>query len=201
MATERDQRTKPHLNIGTLGHVDHGKTTLTAAITLVLSKAGLAQASAYGQIDKAPEQSERRDSHELRPRGVRLRQAPLRPRGLPRPRRLREEHDHRSVPDGRGDPGRERRRRPHAPDPRAHPARAAGGRAQPGGLPQQDRHGGWARTGGPRGEGGPFDPLLLRIPRRRDPHRQGLRPEGPPVRMRVADLPEVQGHFRPHGRL
>jgi len=56
MATELHHRTKPHLNIGTLGHVDHGKTTLTAAITLVLSKAGLAQAAAYGEIDKAPEQ-------------------------------------------------------------------------------------------------------------------------------------------------
>ncbi|EAC9490864.1 elongation factor Tu, partial [Listeria monocytogenes] len=50
---------KPHVNIGTIGHVDHGKTTLTAAITTVLSKKGLAQASAYDQIDGAPEERER----------------------------------------------------------------------------------------------------------------------------------------------
>lgn len=52
-------RTKPHINVGTIGHVDHGKTTLTAAITTVLSKEGKAQASSYDQIDKAPEEKER----------------------------------------------------------------------------------------------------------------------------------------------
>ncbi len=52
-------RTKPHVNIGTIGHVDHGKTTLTAAITTVLAKHGLAQAEDYAQIDKAPEEKER----------------------------------------------------------------------------------------------------------------------------------------------
>ena len=49
-------RNKPHCNIGTIGHVDHGKTTLTAAITKVLSETGGAQAVAYDQIDKAPEE-------------------------------------------------------------------------------------------------------------------------------------------------
>lgn len=53
MAKEKFDRSKPHVNIGTIGHVDHGKTTLTAAITTVLSKKGLAQASAYDQIDGA----------------------------------------------------------------------------------------------------------------------------------------------------
>jgi len=53
------QRTKPHANIGTIGHVDHGKTTLTAAITKVLSSKGFAQAMDYGSIDKAPEERER----------------------------------------------------------------------------------------------------------------------------------------------
>lgn len=52
-------RTKPHVNIGTIGHVDHGKTTLTAAITTVLAKKGLAQAEDYSQIDAAPEEKER----------------------------------------------------------------------------------------------------------------------------------------------
>ena len=59
MAKEAFQRNTPHVNIGTIGHVDHGKTTLTAAITTVLSKKGFAQARAYDQIDAAPEEKER----------------------------------------------------------------------------------------------------------------------------------------------
>jgi elongation factor Tu len=59
MAKEKFQRTKPHCNIGTIGHVDHGKTTLTAAITKVLSEEGKAQFTAYDQIDKAPEEKAR----------------------------------------------------------------------------------------------------------------------------------------------
>ena len=59
MAKEKFIRNKPHVNIGTIGHVDHGKTTLTAAITSVLAKAGGAEAQAYDQIDGAPEEKER----------------------------------------------------------------------------------------------------------------------------------------------
>ena len=59
MAKQKFERTKPHVNIGTIGHVDHGKTTLTAAITKVLSKKGLAQFEDYSMIDKAPEERER----------------------------------------------------------------------------------------------------------------------------------------------
>ena len=59
MAKEAFKRDKPHVNIGTIGHVDHGKTTLTAAITTVLAKKGGASAMAYDQIDKAPEEKER----------------------------------------------------------------------------------------------------------------------------------------------
>ena len=59
MAKEKYERTKPHVNIGTIGHVDHGKTTLTAAITKVLSLSGKAQFEAYDMIDKAPEERER----------------------------------------------------------------------------------------------------------------------------------------------
>jgi len=59
MSKQKFERKKPHLNIGTIGHVDHGKTTLTAAITKVLSKQGKAQFMAYDQIDKAPEERER----------------------------------------------------------------------------------------------------------------------------------------------
>ena len=59
MAKAKFERSKPHVNIGTIGHVDHGKTTLTAAITTVLSQTGGATATKYDQIDKAPEEKER----------------------------------------------------------------------------------------------------------------------------------------------
>ena len=59
MAKEKFVRTKPHLNIGTIGHVDHGKTTLTSAITMVLSKKGFADARSFDSIDNAPEEKER----------------------------------------------------------------------------------------------------------------------------------------------
>jgi elongation factor Tu len=59
MAKEKFARTKPHVNVGTIGHIDHGKTTLTAAITQTLAKQGLATAMAFDQIDKAPEEKAR----------------------------------------------------------------------------------------------------------------------------------------------
>jgi len=59
MAKQKFERTKPHVNIGTIGHVDHGKTTLTAAITAVLAQKGTAEARAFDTIDKAPEERER----------------------------------------------------------------------------------------------------------------------------------------------
>ncbi len=59
MAKEKFERNKPHVNIGTIGHVDHGKTTLTSAITKVLAKDGLAKAMNYDDIDNAPEEKER----------------------------------------------------------------------------------------------------------------------------------------------
>ena len=59
MAREKFERSKPHINVGTIGHVDHGKTTLTAAITKVLALQGLAEATDFDEIDKAPEEKER----------------------------------------------------------------------------------------------------------------------------------------------
>ena len=59
MAKQKFERTKPHVNVGTIGHVDHGKTTLTAAISTVLSKKGLAEVRDYASIDSAPEEKER----------------------------------------------------------------------------------------------------------------------------------------------
>ena len=59
MAKAKFERTKPHVNVGTIGHVDHGKTTLTAAITMVMAAFGRAAATKYEEIDKAPEEKER----------------------------------------------------------------------------------------------------------------------------------------------
>jgi elongation factor Tu len=59
MAKQKFERTKPHLNVGTIGHIDHGKTTLTAAITKVLAEAGGGTAVAFDEIDKAPEERQR----------------------------------------------------------------------------------------------------------------------------------------------
>src|SRR3954462_11015162 len=59
MSKAKFERTKPHVNVGTIGHVDHGKTTLTAAITAIQAKKGLAQSVAFDQIDKSPEERER----------------------------------------------------------------------------------------------------------------------------------------------
>ena len=59
MAKAKFERNKPHVNIGTIGHVDHGKTTLTAAITKVLARKGDAEFTNYANIDKAPEERER----------------------------------------------------------------------------------------------------------------------------------------------
>src|SRR6266545_1132780 len=59
MAKQKFERTKPHVNVGTIGHVDHGKTTLTAAITKVLAMKGAAKYTSYDQIDNAPEERAR----------------------------------------------------------------------------------------------------------------------------------------------
>ena len=66
MAKEKFDRSKPHVNIGTIGHVDHGKTTLTAAITKVLADAGTSEAVSFDQIDNAPEEKERGVSQSIR---------------------------------------------------------------------------------------------------------------------------------------
>src|SRR3989339_1970036 len=59
MAKEKFDRSKPHVNVGTIGHVDHGKTTLTAAITMVLARKGLSELRSFDSIDNAPEEKER----------------------------------------------------------------------------------------------------------------------------------------------
>ena len=117
MAKEHFERNKPHINIGTIGHVDHGKTTLTAAITMTLAQKGEAQAMRYDEIDKAPEEKARGITINTAHVEYETDEAPLCARGLPRPRGLCKEHDHRRCADGRRYPGGFRGRRPHAPDP------------------------------------------------------------------------------------
>ena len=99
MAKEKFERTKPHVNVGTIGHVDHGKTTLTAAIATVLSKKFGGEAKAYDQIDAAPEEKARGIT--INTAHVEYETANRHSRRLPWSRRLCEEHDHRRCPDGR----------------------------------------------------------------------------------------------------
>ena len=129
MSKEKFERNKPHVNVGTIGHVDHGKTTLTAALTKVMAEKHGGQFKAYDQIDKAPEEKARGITISTAHVEYQSEGAPLRARGLPGARRLREEHDHGCGADGRGDPGGVGGRRPDAADARAHPAGAPGGRA------------------------------------------------------------------------
>ena len=65
MAKQKFERTKPHINVGTIGHVDHGKTTLTAAITKVLEQKGLSKYVSYDQVAKASESQGRRDPSKI----------------------------------------------------------------------------------------------------------------------------------------
>ena len=105
MAKGKFERTKPHVNVGTIGHVDHGKTTLTAAIATVLSAKFGGEAKAYDQIDAAPEE---------KARGITINTAHVEYEtanrhyahvDCPGHARLCEEHDHRRCPDGRRYPG------------------------------------------------------------------------------------------------
>jgi elongation factor Tu len=84
MSKEKFERTKPHVNVGTIGHVDHGKTTLTAAITKVLAKKFGGEFKAYDQIDNAPEERERGITIATAHVEYETDRAALRPRRLPR---------------------------------------------------------------------------------------------------------------------
>ena len=134
MAKAKFDRSKPHVNIGTIGHVDHGKTTLTAAITMALAAKGLAEKKKYDEIDSAPEE---------KARGITINTAHVEYQTETR------HYAHVDCPghadyNGRGANGRRnprccRYRRPHASDPRAHLACPSGWRAQDCSVPQQNR--------------------------------------------------------------
>ncbi len=136
MAKEKFERNKPHCNIGTIGHVDHGKTSLTAAITKVLAETGGAEFSNYDDIDKAPEE---------RARGITISTAHVEYEteayhyahvDCPGHADYVKNMITGAAPDGRRDPGCVGLRRPDAPDPRAHPAGPPGRCAGPGGVPE-----------------------------------------------------------------
>jgi hypothetical protein len=139
MAKEKFVRDKPHVNVGTIGHVDHGKTTLTAAMTKVLSFKGMADYRAFDQIDNAPEE---------KARGITIAIAHVeyetdkRARGLSGACGLHQEHDHGGGADGWSDPGGERSGRADAADAGTRVAGAAGRSTGDGGVPEQDGHDG-----------------------------------------------------------
>ena len=140
MAKGKFERKKPHLNVGTIGHVDHGKTTLTAALTLVLSKKFGGEARAYDQIDNAPEE---------KARGITINTAHVEYETSKR------HYAHVDCPghadyvknmitggaDGRGGAGGERGGWADAADAGAHSAGAAGGSAVHHRVPEQGGHG------------------------------------------------------------
>ena len=121
MAKKKFERTKPHVNIGTIGHVDHGKTTLTAAITKHLASKGLAQFMSFDMIDNAPEEKERGVTINIAHVEYETAKRHYAHVDCPGHCRLYQEHDLRRRPHGRRHPRRCGLRWPHAPDPRAHP--------------------------------------------------------------------------------
>ena len=116
MAKAKFERSKPHVNIGTIGHVDHGKTTLTAAITKVLAMKGDAEFTDYANIDKAPEERERGITINTSTWSMRRTTATMR-MDCPGHADYVKNMIHRCCPDGRCYPGCFFCRRPHAPDP------------------------------------------------------------------------------------
>ena len=178
MAKEKFERTKPHVNVGTIGHVDHGKTTLTAALTKVMAET--LRRRVHGlRPDRQGAGREGARHHDLDgARGVRVAEPPLRARRLPGARRLREEHDHGCGADGRRDPGVLGGGRPDAADARAHPAGAPGGRAVHRGVPEQGRHGRRRRAARAGRDGSARAAVEVRVPGRRHADHQGFGAEG-----------------------
>ena len=165
MAKAVFERTKPHVNVGTIGHIDHGKTTLTAAITKVLAMKGWADFRAFDSIDNAPEEKARGITIAIAHVEYQTDEAALCARGLPGACRLHQEHDHRGGADGRGDPGGGGAGRADAADAGARAAGAAGGSAGDGGVPEQGGHDGGRGAAGAGGAGAARAADELQVPR------------------------------------
>ena len=167
MAKAKFERNKPHCNIGTIGHVDHGKTSLTAAITKVLAETGGATFTAYDQIDKAPEE---------KARGITISTAHV---------EYETKNRHYAHVDCPGHADYVKNmitgaaqmdgailvvsavRRPDAPDPRAHPAGPPGRRAGAGCVHEQVRHGRRSGAAGSGRDGSARAAVALPVPGRR----------------------------------
>ena len=163
MAKQKFERKKPHANVGTIGHIDHGKTTLTAAITKVLAAQGVGEFVPFDQIDKAPEEKARGITIATAHVEYESDEAALRARGLSGARGLREEHDHGGGADGRGDSGGGGHRRADAADAGAHFVGAPGGGAGDGGVHEQGGHGGRPGVAGSGGVGGAGAAVEVRV--------------------------------------
>ena len=202
MAKAKFERNKPHCNIGTIGHVDHGKTSLTAAITKVLAETGGATYTSYANIDKAPEERER---------GITISTAHVEYETAAR------HYAHVDCP-GHADYVKNMitgaaqmdgailvvsaRRRPDAADQGAHPARQAGRRPDHGRVPQQGRPGRRSRAAGAGRARNPRGAVQARLRRRQysDRHRLGARrARGQDPRDRQGIDPQADGSGRRAG--
>ena len=167
MAKQKFDRSKPHLNVGTMGHIDHGKTTLTAAITKYCSFLGGAEYRAYDSDRQRAGRESARDHDQHCARGIRDREAALCARGHAGTPRLHQEHDHGSGAGGWRDPGGGGAGRADAADARARAAGAAGGSAEHRGVPEQGGHDGRSGAAGAGGDGTARDADRVRFPRGR----------------------------------
>ncbi len=199
MAKEKFARTKPHVNVGTIGHIDHGKTTLTAAITKVLATKGLAKAQSYDDVAKADAKMFRRDATKILT--VALSHVEYESE--------KRHYAHIDCPghadyiknmitgaaqmDG-ADAGRVRRRRPDAPDPRAHPARPPGQRAGHRRVPEQVRPRRRPRDPRPRRARGPRAASKYEFPGDKTPGHPRQRHQGR-SRTPTARAPSASGSW------
>ena len=188
MAKKKFERNKPHVNIGTIGHIDHGKTSLTAAISKYLALKGSAEYRAFDSIDNAPEERERgitiaiaHVEYETEARHYAHVDCPGHADYIKNMITGAAQMDGAilvvAATDG-----------PDAPDPRAHPAGPPGGGALHRGLPQQGRHGRRRGAARPRRARGPRAVQQVRVPGRRHPGHPRLRAQG------------ARGRRRPDGR-
>src|SRR3954452_23906942 len=160
MGKEKFNRDKPHCNVGTIGHVDHGKTSLTAAITKILAETGGATYTAYDQIDKAPEE---------KARGITIATAHVEYQTKAR---------HYAHVDCPGHADYVKNMITGAADARAHPARPSGRRAGACCVYEQVRHGRRSGAARPRRARSPRAALEVQFPGRQDPGDPRLRADG-----------------------